>query len=236
MWHLRRKLVLAFVMETIREKFPNITEDTWQVLSAWAALLREWNAKVNLISRKDIDFLEARHLAHCLAITNHLKLMSSTRILDVGTGGGLPGLPMAICYPQAHFTLVDSIGKKIKVVEDIVKRLNLKNVEVKQVRAETLNKQFDYVTGRAVKNLPEYFSWIKTNVRRGERNSIPNGVLYWKGGELEDELAALGIRPRKTIDLETELADPYFEQKYILHFDARDVPRARKPRPLEEQG
>lgn len=222
-------------MDTIRGKFPNITEDTWAVLTEWAALLREWNGKVNLISRKDIDFLEARHLAHCLAITNHLKLMDGARVLDVGTGGGLPGLPMAICYPQAHFTLVDSIGKKIAVVQDLVKRLNLKNVEVKQVRAETLNKQFDFLTGRAVKNLPEYFSWIKTNVRRGERNSIPNGVLYWKGGALDEELEALGIRPRKTIDLEVELADAYFEQKYILHFDARDVPRARKPRPPVEK-
>ncbi|MFT4901628.1 MAG: 16S rRNA (guanine527-N7)-methyltransferase [Lentimonas sp.] len=222
-------------MDTIRGKFPHITEDTWQVLTQWAVLLREWNAKVNLVSRKDIDLLEERHLAHCLVITNHLKLMSGARVLDVGTGGGLPGLPMAICYPQAHFTLVDSIGKKIAVVQDIAKRLNLKNVEVKQVRAETLNKQFDFVTGRAVKNLPEYFSWIKKNVRRGERNSIPNGVLYWKGGALDEELEALGIRPRKTIDLETELANPYFEQKYILHFDARDVPRARKPRSFTEQ-
>jgi 16S rRNA (guanine527-N7)-methyltransferase len=217
-------------MQSIRDKFPHISEATWPILEAWAELLREWNEKVNLISRKDIDHLEERHLAHCLAITNHLKLMSGTRILDVGTGGGLPGLPMAICYPQAHFTLVDSIGKKIAVVQDIATRLKLKNVEAKQVRAETLNKQFDFVTGRAVKNLPEYFSWIKGNVRRGERNSIPNGVLYWKGGELDSELEALGIRPRKTIDLEKELDDPYFEQKYILHFDARDVPRARKPK------
>ena len=93
-----------------------------------------------------------------------------------------------------------------------------------------MKKQFDFITGRAVKNLPEYFSWIKDNIRRGERNSIPNGVLYWKGGELDDELAALGIRPRKTISLGETFSDPYFEQKYILHFDARDVPRARKPR------
>lgn len=221
-------------MASLTEKFPNINESTWQVLHAWAELLREWNTKVNLISRKDIDHLEERHLAHCLAITNHLKLMSGTRVLDVGTGGGLPGLPMAICYPQAHFTLVDSIGKKIAVVQDIIKRLDLKNVEARQVRAETLNKQFDFVTGRAVKNLPEYFRWIKNNVRRGERNSIPNGVLYWKGGELESELEILGIRPRKTIDLEQTLGDPYFVQKYILHFDARDVPRARSPKPVAE--
>lgn len=219
-------------MDALRIQFPNINEQAWPVLEAWALLLREWNEKINLISRKDIDHLETRHLSHCLAITNHLKLMQGTRIMDVGTGGGFPGILMAICYPQAHFTLIDSIGKKITVVKDLADRLGLKNVEARQCRAEEIKKEFDFITGRAVKNLAEYFSWIKGNLRRGERNSIPNGVLYWKGGELEDELQALGIRPRKTISLQETFSDPYFEQKYILHFDARDVPRARKPKKL----
>jgi 16S rRNA (guanine527-N7)-methyltransferase len=217
-------------MNLIRKQFPQVEETAWPVLEAWAVLLREWNTKINLISRKDIEYLEARHLSHCLAITNHLKLMSGARIMDVGTGGGFPGIIMAICYPQANFTLIDSIGKKITVVQDLVDRLGLKNVEARQCRAEDVKKQFDFVTGRAVKNLPEYFSWIKKNVRRGERNSIPNGVLYWKGGELDDELTALGIRPRKTISLGEIFGDLYFEEKYILHFDARDIPRVRKPR------
>ncbi|TVP79535.1 MAG: 16S rRNA (guanine(527)-N(7))-methyltransferase RsmG [Puniceicoccaceae bacterium] len=216
-------------MEAIKNQFPNVDADAWARLEDWALRLREWNQKINLISRKDIDHLEGRHLAHCLAITNHLKLMNGARILDVGTGGGFPGIIMAICYPQAHFTLIDSIGKKITVVQDLIDQLGLKNAEARQCRAEQVNKQFDFITGRAVKNLPEYFSWIKGNLRRGARNSLPNGVLYWKGGELEDELQALGIRPRKTISLEASFSDPYFEQKYILHFDARDVPRARKP-------
>ena len=214
----------------MRKQFPHIEEAAWSLLETWAALLREWNTKINLISRKDIDYLEARHLSHCLSITNYLKLMSGSRIMDVGTGGGFPGIIMAICYPQAHFTLIDSIGKKITVVQDLVDKLELKNVEARQCRAEEVKMKFDFITGRAVKNLPEYFSWIKDNVRRGERNSIPNGVLYWKGGELDDELAELGIRPRKTISLGETFSDPYFEQKYILHFDARDVPRARKPK------
>ena len=217
-------------MDSIRRQFPQIGEAAWLLLETWAAYLREWNTKINLISRRDIEFLEARHLSHCLSITNHLKLMSGSRIMDVGTGGGFPGIIMAICYPQAHFTLIDSIGKKINVVQDLVDKLELKNVEARQCRAEEVKKKFDFITGRAVKNLPEYFSWIKDNVRRGERNSIPNGVLYWKGGELDDELAELGIRPRKTISLGETFSDPYFEQKYILHFDARDVPRARKPK------
>ena len=217
-------------VEQLKQQFPNIAEETWPVLEKWAVLLREWNEKINLISRKDIEYLEERHLSHCLAITNHLKLMQGTRIMDVGTGGGFPGIIMAICYPQAQFTLIDSIGKKITVVQDLIDQLGLKNAEAKQTRAEAINKQFDFVTGRAVKNLPEYFSWIKGNVRRGEKNTIPNGVLYWKGGDMDDELEALGIRPRKVIELEGTFSDPFFEQKYILHFDARDVPRARKPK------
>lgn len=214
-------------MPVYSKKFPNIDTAAWAQLDEWAALIRDWNGKINLISRKDIDYLEERHLAHCLAITNHLKLMNGARVMDVGTGGGFPGLIMAICYPQAQFTLIDSIGKKIGVVQDIAQKLNLKNVDARQCRAESIKKQFDFITGRAVKNLPEYFSWIKGNLRKGQRNSLPNGVLYWKGGELEPELEAIGIRPRRMIDLQTELADDYFEQKYILHFDARDVPRAR---------
>lgn len=207
--------------------FPKIEGDTWATLEAWAVLLREWNEKINLISRKDIEHLEERHLAPCLAITNHLQLMQGARILDVGTGGGFPGLIMAICYPQAQFTLVDSIGKKIGVVRDIAERLGLKNVQAHQARAESIKREFDFITGRAVKNLPQYFSWIQGNLRRGQRNSIPNGVLYWKGGDLAAEYAAIGIEPRLSIDLESELQDPYFAEKYILHFDARDVPRAR---------
>lgn len=221
-------------VEHLKEQFPNVPEASWPVLERWAVLLREWNAKINLISRKDIEHLEERHLSHCLAITNHLKLMKGTRIMDVGTGGGFPGIIMAICYPQAQFTLIDSIGKKITVVQDLIDQLGLKNAEAKQTRAEAINKQFDFITGRAVKNLPEYFSWIKGNVRRGEKNTIPNGVLYWKGGDMDDELDALGIRPRKVIELEGAFSDPFFEQKYILHFDARDVPRAKKPKKAEK--
>lgn len=209
------------------DNFPAVEATSWDRLKEWAALIREWNKKINLISRKDIEFLEQRHLSHCLAITNHLQLMRGARILDVGTGGGFPGLVMAICYPQAQFTLVDSIGKKIGVVKDITNRLGLKNIVARHARAESMTKQFDFVTGRAVKNLPEYFSWIKENLRKGQRNSIPNGVLYWKGGDLEAEYSAIGIRPRLTIDLRAELGDDYFSKKYILHFDARDVPRVK---------
>ena len=144
-------------MKELAHRFPAIEADTWDVLTEWAVLLRDWNSKINLISRKDIDHLEDRHLSHCLAITNHLKLMRGTRVLDVGTGGGFPGVLMAICYPQAQFTLIDSIGKKITVVQDLIDKLGLKNAEARQCRAESIHKEFDFITGRAVKNLPEYF-------------------------------------------------------------------------------
>ena len=157
-------------MELLRKRFPEIEKGTWVVLAEWAVLLREWNDKVNLVSRKDIEHLEERHLAHCLAITPHLKLMQGARLMDVGTGGGFPGLVMAICYPQARFTLVDSVGKKIAVVADIAERLGLGNVEVRHGRAEAVKKEFGFITGRAVKNLPEVFSWIRGNLRRGQRN------------------------------------------------------------------
>ena len=212
---------------SLRAQFPSVAAYQWTILEQWSQLIRDWNAKINLISRKDIDFLELRHLAHCLAITNHLKLMQGARVLDVGTGGGFPGLIMAIAYPQAQFTLVDSIGKKIMVVQSIVSELGLQNVEAQQCRAQSVNKQFDFVTGRAVKNLPEFFGWIKGNLRCGQRNSLANGVLYWKGGQLKEELGVLGIDPRLTVGLDGFMADSYFENKSILHFDAGDVPHAR---------
>ena len=210
-----------------QQLFPNISEGTWPILEHWAELLREWNVKINLISRKDIDALEERHLMHCLAITNTLTLKKGARILDVGTGGGLPGLPMAICYPQAKFTLVDSIAKKVGVVHSIAKELGLKNVEAKQVRAETLKIKFDFVTGRAVKNLPEFLSWISNNLIEGYKNSLPNGVIYWKGGEIEAELNELGIKPKICVNLEKMLQIKYFEDKYILHIQADALKKAK---------
>lgn len=219
-----------FNMMYKRERLPCLSDEMWSALDAWAVLLREWNEKVNLVSRKDIDQLETRHLAPCLAITNHLKLMHGARVLDIGTGGGLPGLPMAICYPQAHFTLVDSTGKKIAVVRDIAARLGLKNVEAHQLRAESMRKEYDFVTGRAVKSLPEFFGWLRGRVRKGARHSMANGVLYWKGGAFESETEELGIRPRQVIDIGAELNEDLLREKYILHFDARDLPRARSLR------
>jgi len=210
-------------MDHLQKIFPDVPDEAWPRLEAWAGLLREWNAKVNLVSRKDIEQLERHHLAHCLAITKKLKLMQGARILDVGTGGGLPGLPMAICYPQAQFTLADSVGKKIKVVNDIAERLKLKNVKALHTRAETLNREFDFVTGRAVTALPVFIGWIHKRLRFGHKHSLENGLIYWKGGALEPELAAAGLAPKHTYALNESVDDAYFAEKYIFHFGARQI-------------
>ncbi len=200
-------------------------------LAELAALLREWNAKLNLVSRTDIENLEQRHIAPCLAPLKFLKLAPGATVLDVGTGGGLPGLPLAICYPEAKFLLVDSTAKKIRAVTDIAQRLGLTNVEARPVRAETLTGHFDFVLGRAVTALPLFVSWIKARLRPGAQHSLANGVLIWKGGDLTAELADLGVEPRQRFFLEGFFQDEYFKEKYILHFAAEDLARARPPRP-----
>lgn len=210
------------------EVFPQVPAEAWEQLTAWAAYMREWNEKINLVSRKDIERLESKHLAHCLVITQVLKLMSGARVIDVGTGGGLPGLPMAICYPQAQFLLVDSVGKKLKAVEDIAQRLGLKNVEVRHTRAEAIKREFDFITGRAVSNLPEFVSWVRQLGRKGSKNSLENGLLYWKGGEYAEEVKALRLTPRNVWPISDFLPGKEFEGKYLLHFLAQDLPATRR--------
>ncbi len=208
--------------QTLRRWLPDLPDETWSGLQQYADLMREWNGKVNLVSRKNMDEFEVRHLAHCLAATTFLKLMNRTAVLDVGTGGGLPGIPMAICYPQAQFTLVDSIAKKIKVVEDITKRLGLRNVRVLRARAEELpaRKTYDLVTGRAVTALPTFHRWVRERLHKGQRNSIANGILYWKGGDWKEELDGSHLQPTHVWDAGEILPEAGFQEKYILHFKA----------------
>ena len=206
--------------DTLKAWFPDLEENNWSQLQVYISLLREWNAKINLVSRKDTDRLEVKHLAHCLTITKFLRLMPKARLLDVGTGGGLPGIPLAICYPQAKFTLIDSIGKKVMVIEDMVERLGLTNVEVKRGRVEELprKKSYDFVIGRAVTALPTFFGWVQNKIAKGAKHSPANGILYLKGGDYSEELNSSGLHPAKIWDLDNLLPEAELGEKFLIHF------------------
>ena len=205
---------------TLSNWFPDLEEDKWVRLQEYCELLREWNAKINLVSRKDTDRLETKHLAHCLTITQFLRLMPKARLLDVGTGGGLPGIPLAICYPQAHFTLIDSIGKKVMVVEDMIQKLGLKNIEVRRGRVEELprKRRYDFVIGRAVTALPTFFGWVSNKISKGSKHSPSNGILYLKGGDYTEELKTSGLHPAKIWNLDELLPEAELGEKYLIHF------------------
>jgi 16S rRNA (guanine527-N7)-methyltransferase len=205
---------------TLARWFPDLTDETWASLKEYCDLLRDWNAKINLVSRKDMERLELKHLAHCLTITKFLRLMPKARLLDVGTGGGLPGIPLAICYPQARFTLLDSIGKKVMVVEDMVSKLNLENVEVRRGRVEEMPKKrsYDFVIGRAVTALPTFFKWVHNKIAKGAKHSPANGILYLKGGDYTEELGGTGPTPAKIWNLDELLPEAELGEKYLIHF------------------
>lgn len=205
---------------TLARWFPDLTDETWASLKEYCDLLRDWNAKINLVSRKDMERLELKHLAHCLTITKFLRLMPKARLLDVGTGGGLPGIPLAICYPQARFTLLDSIGKKVMVVEDMVSKLNLENIEVRRGRVEEMPKKrsYDFVIGRAVTALPTFFKWVHNKIAKGAKHSPANGILYLKGGDYTEELGGTGPTPAKIWNLDELLPEADLGEKYLIHF------------------
>lgn len=202
-------------MELIGKYF-ELSELQKKQFSMLTALYTEWNEKINLISRKDIENLEVKHVLHSLLIGASMNFKSGTKILDVGTGGGFPGIPLAILLPEVHFTLIDSIGKKIKVVEAISKALELKNVTAQNINVKLLNEQFDFVVSRAVTNLPEFVQLVRKNVAKKDKNSIPNGIVYLKGGDLTEE-----IKPFKKIvqvlDGSSFFEEDFFETKKILY-------------------
>jgi 16S rRNA (guanine527-N7)-methyltransferase len=200
--------------------FPDLSEENWEKLKIYCQLLREWNSKINLVSRKDMERLEVKHLAHCLTITKFLRLMPNAKLLDVGTGGGLPGMPMSICYPQAKFTLMDSIAKKVMVVTDMAEKLGLDNVTVRRGRVEELpkKKSYDFVLGRAVTTLPVFFGWVRDKVAKGSKNSPSNGILYLKGGDYREELKSSGLTPAKIWNLDALLPEAQLGEKYLIHF------------------
>ena len=202
--------------DIITHYFPNLTEKQQHQFKGLGPLYEDWNEKINVISRKDIDNLYVNHVLHCLGIAKIISFLPGAEILDVGTGGGFPGIPLAILFPQTKFHLVDSIGKKITVVKEVSQALGLLNVTAEQIRAEQLNGKYDFIVSRAVTQMKEFYGWIQNKVKNDSHHSLDNGVLYLKGGDLEVELNELK-KPYSLYDLPTYFTEPFFETKKVVY-------------------
>lgn len=202
--------------ELICHYFPDLTRKQKDQFGELDELYRFWNSRINLISRKDIDMLYLHHILHSLAIAKFVKFLPGEKVLDVGTGGGFPGIPLAILFPETHFHLVDSIGKKIKVVKEVALASNLDNVVATHARAEQIDEQFNFVVSRAVTRLSEFYPWIKGKFLKNSINEIQNGILYLKGGDLEEEIAESGLNVQ-LIPLSDFFKEDYFETKYVVY-------------------
>ena len=193
-----------------------MTESQTSAFNQLQPLYSDWNSKINVISRKDIDALYERHVLHSLAVARFIKFTPGTKILDVGTGGGFPGIPLAIFFPDVKFHLIDSIGKKIKVVNAVAESLGIKNISAEQIRAEEIKGQYDFIVSRAVTQLPEFISWVRKNVSVKQQNAIPNGIIFLKGGNLESEIHSYkkNIFVQQISDWFTE---EFFETKKLVY-------------------
>jgi 16S rRNA (guanine527-N7)-methyltransferase len=207
-------------MEIILKYFPELTSGQQEKFRELERLYRDWNEKINLISRKDIDHLYEKHILHSLSIAKIIRFKSMTSILDVGTGGGFPGIPLAIFFPEVKFHLIDSIGKKIKVVQEVSEKLSLKNVKAEQIRAEDVEDQYDFVVSRAVTRLKPFYCWVRDKFLKGGFNSLDNGILYLKGGELDEELKELG-KKAKVFELSDFFEEEFFETKKVVYLPVR---------------
>ncbi|HYK47556.1 MAG TPA: 16S rRNA (guanine(527)-N(7))-methyltransferase RsmG [Parafilimonas sp.] len=204
-------------MKLIEKYFSDFTEKQIQQFDALDGLYKEWNEKINVISRKDIENLYLKHVLHSLGIAAAFNFSEGTRIIDIGTGGGFPGIPLAIFFPAVSFHLVDSVGKKLKVVEAIAKALELKNVTSQQIRAEEVkDRKFDFVVSRAVAPLKDLWKWSKPLLSKSNKNEFGNGLICLKGGDLAQEISESNLRPRQ-IALDKIFAEDYFKEKYLLH-------------------
>jgi 16S rRNA (guanine527-N7)-methyltransferase len=205
------------VIQIILKYFPEINQTQRIQFEKLFELYRFWNEQINVISRKDFDLLYERHVLHSLGIAKVMRFKTGTEVLDVGTGGGFPGIPLAILFPEANFTLVDSIGKKIKVVTEVAAGIELKNVKAFHKRAEELDKKFHFVVSRAVTEFPVFHSWVKNKFFKENFNDLPNGILYLKGGDLKEEFGRF-YNQAKFFELKDFFSEEFFETKKVVYF------------------
>ena len=203
-------------MLKILKYFPDLTPEQIIRFEKMEPVYRDWNEKINLISRKDIDSLYEKHILHSLSIAKIINFRPETRILDVGTGGGFPGIPLAILFPTSQFVLIDSIGKKIKVVQAVAEELNLKNVTAIHTRVEDVREEFDFVISRAVTAFPAFVGLVKKNISRKPQNSLPNGIIYLKGGDCQEELKDFR-RIVEVSEITKFFDEPFFETKKVVY-------------------
>ncbi|MGQ3677896.1 16S rRNA (guanine(527)-N(7))-methyltransferase RsmG [Tenacibaculum discolor] len=202
-------------MELIKKYFDNLSEKQLEQFSKLQELYQDWNLKINVVSRKDIDELYLRHVLHSLGIAKVMEFKAGAKVMDVGTGGGFPGIPLAILFPETQFHLVDSIGKKIKVVNEVAEGLGLQNVKTTHGRVEEVDDTYDFIVSRAVAQMETFHRWVKNKVHKKQNHALKNGILYLKGGDLTEELANF---PKATIyDLPDYFEEDFFETKKVVH-------------------
>jgi len=207
-------------MEIIHKYFPALTAKQTEQFAALADLYSEWNAQINVISRQDIDHLYERHVLHSLAIAKVIRFEAGSSILDVGTGGGFPGIPLAIMFPESYFHLIDSIGKKITVVNEVATAIGLENIKAETMRVEKSKFQYDFVVTRAVAQMPKLAGWVRGKISGKQNNRLPNGILALKGGDLAEEM---GTYRAKIYDISRYFEEPFFETKKVVHLNKKEI-------------
>ena len=207
--------------DLILKYFPDLSQDQKQKFDKLNELYRFWNAQINVISRKDIDMLYLHHILHSLAIARVMKFLPGENVMDVGTGGGFPGVPLAILFPETNFHLVDSIGKKIKVVKEVSGAIGLKNLRASHERAEQINEKFNFIISRAVTQLKDFYPWVRGKFKKESTNTLLNGVLYLKGGDLQQEIIDAGLKSVQQFPINDYFAEDFFDTKYVIYFPAQ---------------
>ncbi|GAA4268180.1 16S rRNA (guanine(527)-N(7))-methyltransferase RsmG [Hyunsoonleella aestuarii] len=202
-------------MELILKYFPNLTEDQINNFKKLESLYKDWNLKINVVSRKDIDELYLRHVLHSLGIAKLITFKNGSRILDVGTGGGFPGIPLAILFPKCSFHLVDSIAKKLKVVNEVVEGLGITNVRTTHSRVEAIDETYDFIVSRAVAAMPTFVHWTKGKISKKQNHELKNGIIYLKGGDLTEELQ--NYQKAKIYNLRDYYTESFFDTKKVVH-------------------